>query len=564
MKKMKTKKIISLFLFFYLSISGNAFASSGNLPDIEPIDQEIIKQKQKNILEESQKKQILGLDLKLQRLKEITTSNTYLPCRNINNVTIENATHLSKSQKEHLIKTNTSQCMTTEDINSLVHTISNYYMEQGYITSRAFLKHEDIQKGNLFINVVEGKIDQIKFNGEDLLALKMVFPNMKEKILNLRDIEQGLDQLNRLSSYQIKIDIKPSNKIGYSDIILKNNSSKSLPANINFGFDNNGSKNTGVNQFNSTLELDNILRLADSWIISINKNTDFSNNHKNWYITSGLSIPYGYWLFSYQYSKNESFQNTFIGNREFRYTGKGQSHNLKVNRTLYRDGKHKIGLNVGLTQRKTENIIGDLKLIISSPTLSTLNIGFNYNSALFGGYLSFNPAYTHGLDFFGATKDNNFEDTQKSKFYKLSTSASYFKLITDDIYYLTSIYGQYSPKNLYSSERISLGGQYSIRGFKDQNITGNLGGYWRNDINCKLIRIPKIGELSLKNSLDTGWIKNEDKRGSDGGNLTGASLGLTLDSNKSTHSITIGKPLKYPTYLKPDNWVIYWSTSLNF
>ncbi|CDH18328.1 TpsB protein (fragment) [Xenorhabdus bovienii str. kraussei Quebec] len=144
-------------------------------------------------------------------------------------------------------------------------------------------------KGNLIINIVEGKINSITIDSENPFFLKLVFPNMIGKTLNLRDFEQGLEQLNRMSSYQVTIDIQPSKRIGYSDIILKRTLSKN-PISVDIGIDNGGQKSSGKNQFNTTLELDNILHLADSWTISANKNSDFRNNHKNWNVTSGLSI----------------------------------------------------------------------------------------------------------------------------------------------------------------------------------------------------------------------------------------------------------------------------------
>ncbi|WP_324606432.1 ShlB/FhaC/HecB family hemolysin secretion/activation protein [Xenorhabdus nematophila] len=233
-----------------------------------------------------------------------------------------------------------------------------------------------ISKGNLTIIVVEGKVDNILMDGENALDLKMAFPNMIGKILNLRDIEQGLEQLNRMSSYQVRINIKPSKKTGYSDIILTKKYSKS-PISISFGLDNDGNKHSGENQINTNLRLDNILNLADLWTFYANKDTDFSHDHKTWYIISGVSIPYGYWLFNYQHVKNETRQNITIENFKYPYKVKGESHNLRANRTLYRDGRQKLGFNIGLTKRKTENIIGNIKLL-SSSDLSTFNIGLNY------------------------------------------------------------------------------------------------------------------------------------------------------------------------------------------
>ncbi|PHM39920.1 HecB [Xenorhabdus mauleonii] len=565
------RKNIKFLFYLGLIISSQSLALSNINPsnNIDLIDQDIINQKQKELLEESQKKEDFGSNLKTPQAKSSVVLEDNLPCKIIKNISIENAEHYPKSKQDSLIAQNISKCMTLKDVKSLIDTISAHYMEKGYITSAAFLKQQNlakIAKGNLIISVIEGKIDNINVDGENPVMLDMVFPNMKGKILNLRDIEQGLDQLNRLPSYQVKIDIQPSDKPGYSDIILKKGSSK-IPASVDLSLDNSGQKRTGETQASVFLRLDNTLQLADSLTFYLNKDTDFSNRYKSWYIASGLSIPYGYWLFNYRYTKNESNQYIPLAAPnygELPYMGKGRSHSILANRVLYRDGKQKLSLNTGFTSRKTKNVAGTFTLD-SSSNLSTLNLGFEYSTILLGGYFRFNPSMTKGLSIFGATEDNNLKNSAKSKFHKFSASSSYYKPLTKDIYYFTSAYGQYSQKNLYSSERLSIGGLYSVRGFKDQKITGNSGFYWRNELNWKLMTTPKLGELSLNGSIDTGWLKDEyATRFADGGSLTGASLGLNLNTSISNHSIAVGKPLNYPGSLKPDDWIIYWSTSFNF
>ncbi len=129
-----------------------------------------------------------------------------------------------------------------------------------------------------------------------------------------------------------------------------------------------------------------------------------------------------------------------------------------VNRTLYRDGKQKLALNAGMTRRQTTNVMAGKKLSISSPTLSVINFGVNYSSVLAGGYITFNPALSRGLSVLGATTDDpHFPDMPRSQFRKFSLSAGYFISVTDSIYYLSSMYGQTTPNNLYASERLSTG-----------------------------------------------------------------------------------------------------------
>lgn len=61
-------------------------------------------------------------------------------------------------------------------------------------------------------------------------------------------------------------------------------------------------------------------------------------------------------------------------------------------------------------------------------------------------------------------------------------SASFQRPVTDRVWWLTSAYAQWSPDRLHGVEQLSLGGESSVRGFKDQYISGNNGGYLRNEL----------------------------------------------------------------------------------
>ncbi|MDC9581626.1 ShlB/FhaC/HecB family hemolysin secretion/activation protein [Xenorhabdus sp. PR6a] len=554
--------VVKLSILVLLTISGKTNASSF----ISPADQETITQQQKELLEQAQQQRhAIRNNMTLSPSDPSISNDDESTCHTVHKIHLEGAESLSTSAQQALSKPYLSHCLTAGKINELVRKVSNTYIEKGYVTSLAGLKEQDLSTGILTMTVTEGKVGTILLDGETPLALKMAFPNMTGKILNLRDIEQGMEQLNRLPSQQITIDIQPAKQSGYSDIILKRVTSR-LPVNASLGMDNSGQKNTGAEQINVTLGLDNPLHLADLWSISVNRNSDFRHNHQSWNVTSGVTVPYGYWSFDYQYARNRSFQMIpMTGTSGYHHESEGQTHQLKVNRTLYRDGKQKLGLNMGIARRQTSNVAAGVKLSVSSPTLNVASLGANYSTVLAGGYLTFNPTLSHGLTLWGATKDDSGDrNAPRSQFRKFSLSSSYFIPVTEDIYYLTSLYGQFTPDKLYASERLSLGGQYSVRGFKEQNLIGNNGGYWRNELNWKLASLPLLGELTLNSALDTGWLENNKKRQTEGGNVTGTSLGISLNNNRINQAVTIGKPLVYPDHLKPDHWIVYWSASLHF
>ncbi|WP_448665979.1 ShlB/FhaC/HecB family hemolysin secretion/activation protein [Serratia plymuthica] len=526
-----------------------------------PVDRDSITQQQKTLLEQAQQqREALQSNVALPALPLPVANAGEGTCHNVQRIVFQGAKHLSWSVKEKLAKPYQGRCLTLNHINRLVRETTNAYLQRGYITSQAFLQDQDIAGGTLIVSANEGRVESITLDGENTLALRMAFPGRAGEVLNLRDIEQGMEQLNRLPSKQVSIDIQPGTHSGYSNVVLRRSSAR-LPVALSFGADNSGQKSTGTGQMNAGITLDNPLRLAEQWSFSAARNSDFSHSHRSRSLNGGVTLPYGYWLFSYQYAWNDFFQNVPFNGDAYRYKGNSQTQRLGANRTLLRDGSRKFSVDIGLTRRRTENQLAGERLAISSPTLSVFSLGGNYSAVAGRGYLTLNPTVSHGLRMLGATTDDpEHTNAPRSEFRKLSLSASYFYPLTPALYYLTSAYGQTTPDNLYSSERVSVGGQYSVRGFKEQYLTGNRGGYWRNELNWQWMTQPGLGDLSLIGALDTGWVQGRAGQ-IDGGNVSGVALGALLNGRWFNQSFTVGKPLKHPGSLQPDHWVAYWQAA---
>ncbi|CAI1122071.1 Hemolysin transporter protein shlB precursor [Serratia proteamaculans] len=550
------------FRILALIVCGCFFSVTQAAEPSSPADRDSINQQQKMLLEQAQQqREALQNNVALPALPLPVASAVEENCHNVQRIVFQEAEHLSWSVKDKLAKPYQGRCLTLNHINRLVRETTNAYLQRGYITSQAFLQDQDIAGGTLIISASEGRVESISLAGENTLALSMVFPGLVGDVLNLRNIEQGMEQLNRLPSQQVSIDIQPGTHSGYSNVILRRGSTR-LPVALSFGADNSGQKSTGTGQMNAGITLDSPLRLAEQWSFSAARNSDFSHSHRSRSLNGGVTLPYGYWLFSYQYAWNDFFQNVPFNGDAYRYKGNSQTQRLGANRTLLRDGTRKFSVDIGLTRRRTENQLAGERLAISSPTLSVFSLGGNYSAVAGRGYLTLNPTVSHGLPMLGATPDNpQYGDAPRSEFRKLSLSGSYFYPLTSSLYYLTSAYGQTTADNLYSSERISVGGQYSVRGFKEQYLTGNRGAYWRNELNWQWMTLPGLGELSLTSALDTGWVQGRTGK-IDGGNVTGAAVGVSMNGRWFNQSATLGRPLTHPDSFTPDHWVAYWQATV--
>lgn len=71
------------------------------------------------------------------------------------------------------------------------------------------MTEQDLSHGELTLEILEGRLEKIELDGQTPAMLRTVFPGAEGHILNLRDIEQGMEQINRLHR-PVQIEILPA------------------------------------------------------------------------------------------------------------------------------------------------------------------------------------------------------------------------------------------------------------------------------------------------------------------------------------------------------------------
>ncbi|MCT4701102.1 ShlB/FhaC/HecB family hemolysin secretion/activation protein [Dryocola boscaweniae] len=535
------------------------FAFMTSAAPLSPADRNTIEQQQQNLLEQNQRQRDeLDRSAELPRFTSPEPASPASgPCFTITHISLDGATLLSESQSGRLTAPWINQCLDISRLAELTRAVSDWYIHKGYITSRAFITEQDLSGGELHISVLEGRLEKILLEAAPSRQFSTTFPGLEGNILNLRDIEQGMEQINRVRSTPVQIEILPSDKPGYSIVNLT--ATPEFPLSASVSFDNSGQKSTGTGQINGSLTGNNLLGLADKWFVSGGRSSDFSSSHNAQNFQAGVSVPYGYSLLDYSYSWSNYLST--INNNGFNWasTGDSQTHRFTASHVLFRNGDIKTGASIGLTHQISNNYLNDAKLGSSSRRLTSLVSGLNHTQKLSGGVATLNPAFSHGVPWLGAEDDKGKKgDMPKAGFKKWSVNGSYQRPVTNDLWWLTSFYGQWSPDRLYGSERLTIGGESSVRGFKEQYLSGDNGGYWRNELNYTLFTLPVIGQVSSVAALDGGWLQkdNHDPRAS--GALWGAAVGLSTASRYYSGQFTVGLPVKYPDWLAPDRISIYY------
>ncbi|MDN4621935.1 ShlB/FhaC/HecB family hemolysin secretion/activation protein [Pantoea agglomerans] len=547
----------------WLVFGASLFISNVMAAPVTPGDLDVIQNQQQQRLQQDQQQRDALTQAHQVELQKTESAPASGPCFEINHISLQQASLITPDTQKRLVAPYINQCLSLDRINQLVRAISEWYVQRGYITSRAFLTEQNLSHGTLNITVLEGKLEAIHLQGASARQLNMAFPTRAGRILNLRDIEQGMEQINRLRTTPVQIEIIPSTQPGYSIVNLT--STPEFPLTLGLNMDNSGQRSTGVGQLSGSLVGNDLLGVADRWFVSGGRSSAFSDWRDAQNFQAGVSVPYGYGLLDYSYSWSNYHSRFNANSFDWYSNGDNISNRLSGSWVLFRNGQIKTGLQVGLNHYVSHNWLNETLLQSSSRKLTSLQIGFNHTRKIAGGVATLNPMLSRGMPWFDAESDKGkSDDFPKAEFRKWSVSSSFQRPVTQKIWWLSSFYAQWSPDHLYGSERLTIGGENSVRGYKEQYLSGDVGGYLRNELNYSLFTLPAIGEVSTTLALDGGWLQSDKQDRYAAGTLWGSSLGLGTRNAHVSTQLSLGIPVSYPNYLAPDRLSVYARVGLVF
>ncbi|MCL9650302.1 ShlB/FhaC/HecB family hemolysin secretion/activation protein [Pantoea agglomerans] len=547
----------------WLVFGASLFISNVMAAPVTPGDLDVIQNQQQQRLQQDQQQRDALTQAHQVELQKTESAPASGPCFEINQISLQQASLITPDTQKRLVAPYINQCLSLDRINQLVRAISEWYVQRGYITSRAFLTEQNLSHGTLNITVLEGKLEAIHLQGASARQLNMAFPTRAGRILNLRDIEQGMEQINRLRTTPVQIEIIPSTQPGYSIVNLT--STPEFPLTLGLNMDNSGQRSTGIGQLSGSLVGNDLLGVADRWFVSGGRSSAFSDWRDAQNFQAGVSVPYGYGLLDYSYSWSNYHSRFNANSFDWYSNGDNISNRLSGSWVLFRNGQIKTGVQLGLNHYVSHNWLNETLLESSSRKLTSLQIGFNHTQKIAGGVATLNPMLSRGMPWFDAESDKGkSDDFPKAEFRKWSVSSSFQRPVTQKIWWLSSFYAQWSPDRLYGSERLTIGGENSVRGYKEQYLSGDVGGYLRNELNYSLFTLPAIGEVSTTLALDGGWLQSDKQDRYAAGTLWGSSLGLGTRNAHVSTQLSLGIPVSYPNYLAPDRLSVYARVGLVF
>ncbi len=417
------------------------------------------------------------------------------------------------------------QCVGKQGIDILSKALQQAVLSRGYVTTRVLVPQQDLSTGTLSFALVPGLVRQVRLADRSMWGTwKNAFPVSGGDLLNMRDLEQGLEQMKRVASQDVDMKIEPTEIPGESDVVVSVRRSK--PWTFVASVDNSGTSSTGKWQGNVSLGIDNPLGLNDVFTVGANQDLSFGNKSLGSHGFNGsYSIPFGYWTATLSGNTNTYYQIIAAVNQTIVSSGNSQTAALRIARVLSRGQNDVLGGYVQLSKRFGDSFIDDTTIPTQARNNTFLELGATdrhyLGTAQFDGTL----AYRQGIGGLGATPDP-YVDGPTYRFHMAVLDANLsvpFAIATQPFRYVTTFHGQFTNDTLFYIDDLTIGSRYTVRGFDGETmLAAERGFYWRNELQWPVFQTGQ----TLYAGIDYGRVFGPNTALLAGTQLAGAVIGL--------------------------------------
>lgn len=459
-------------------------------------------------------------------------------------------------------------CLGTEGVNIVIAHMQNALILRGYTTSQIRAATQDLKSGELVLTILPGHVRHIRFapDASPRGTAWNALPINAGDILNLRDIEQGLENFKRVSTAQADIEVTPTEaaeRPGDSDLVIRYQ--QSFPFRFNVALDDGGSKATGKYQAGATLSYDNWWTLNDLFYASWNRSLGHYGDHGVNSYTVHYSVPAGYWMLGGTLSGSRYHQQVAGANNSIIYSGQSENTELKLSRLIYRDAVRKTTLSLKGLLRNSRNFIDDTEVGPQRHRTSAWEAGVNHREFIGDATVDANLFYRRALDKQGREPESTADLPQLATRYGLfvadATINAPFQIAGQRLRYNGSVRAQWNRGALPSQDQFAIGGRYTVRGLDGELILqAERGWLVRNELALAL----GPGNQELYAGIDAGQVSGPSAQYLLGDRLAGAVIGLRGAFWTVSYDAFIARPLNKPDGFKTADVTGGFSVNLAF
>ncbi len=420
--------------------------------------------------------------------------------------------------------------------------VTQLYVQEGYITSGAYIPEQQLESGVLKIQIVESSVEQINVNvTRGRLNQNYIRDRVKRGTktpLNINSLQEALQllQLDPLID-SINAELASGTRTGTNILDIRVNGAETF--NIEAVLNNN--RNPSVGSFQRGVEISeaNLLGLGDGLSFAY-FNTDGSDEFEVDY-TLPINARNGTLGFRFRNIDSQIVEEPFdildieVTSRDFDFT-----YRQPVIQRASAESIQELALSLTASRRESEaSLLGASDILIVSGAdsdgelrLSIIRLAQEWQQRSRKQFFAARSQFSIGVDAFDATINN--EDEADGEFFAWRGQLIWFRLLEtpkNNSSVGTSLLIksdlQLATSSLVSLENFGLGGQESVRGYRQDVLLSDSGIFASAELRVPIVQAPKIqGSLQLTPFIDFGTAWNIDREDPETSTLVGTGLGL--------------------------------------
>jgi hemolysin activation/secretion protein len=431
-----------------------------------------------------------------------------------------------QDQVRALVQQYENRQVTFEELLELRSKITQLYVDNGYITSGAFLPNNQVlSDGIVEIQVVEGELERIELSGLNRLRQGYIRSRLElatKPPLNRQRIEEALQllQLDPLLE-RVNAELTAGSTPGRSILIVNLREAPAFHLGVELA--NRQSPSIGSLEVNPFISHDNLLGFGDRL------SGEYVHTEGLDLYDLGYTIPFNprNGTISLRFSDSDSriIEDDF---EDLEIRSETRSFSIGVRQPIHRSPQSEFALGLSLDLRRNQTfLLEDIPFSFSEgpedgeSKVTVLRFSQDWVDRGARRILAARSQFSLGLDLFDSTVNDTGTD---GRFFSWLGQFQWVQQLPARLLLLTRVDAQLTPDSLLPLERFSIGGVDTLRGYRQNELVADNGILGSVELRIPLTANPSI--LQLTPFFEIGTVWNNETTDPDPSTIAGLGLGL--------------------------------------
>lgn len=456
----------------------------------------------------------------------------------VNRIILEGNTAFNDEELASITQPYIARELSAEDLRQLRHELTMYYIDHGYINSGAVLPEQRIIDGELKINIIEGRLTSIQWEGLEHLSESYlngrIEKHSENEPLNIKTLQNDLQLIQQNPIIQrINAELTPGIRPG--EAMLRARVAEANPWYLTLGTNNQGVPSVGAERFETWGGHRNVLGFGDAF------DGHFNISGGQTAFDLSYSLPFTRWdtnlKLGYQRNEADVIEEAFT---ELNIFNQMEAYSLGISQPVWQTLEDEATLSLLFERRNSQTFLLGSPMAFSKGCdsgkcdVSVVRLSQDWLHRTSSQVVALRSTTSWGLNALGATIHNEQPALPDSRFFAWLGQAQWIQRLWDTGTELhVRGYAQLSDAPLLSLEQFALGGRNSIRGYRENQWVRDNG--FSSSVE---FRIPLLGDgrLKLAPFFDMGRAWSLDGSDQKQHVLNSAGIGLLFDPIPEIHS----------------------------